>query len=66
MGGSFYDFAAEIYRGTSQETLAKPPDAWGGRAAAEWVRRLAEGDKFDREAKRYIDVARILDRIYGR
>lgn len=66
VGGSFYDFAAEIYRGTTQETLAKAPDAWGGRAAAGWVRRLAEGEKFDREAERYIDVARILDRIYGR
>jgi predicted dehydrogenase len=66
VGGSFYDFAAERYRGTARETLAGPPDAWGGRAAADWVRRLAQGATFDREAERFTDVARILDRIYGR
>ena len=32
--GSFYDFIAERYRGTARETLAAPPDEWGGRAAA--------------------------------
>jgi predicted dehydrogenase len=38
--GSFYDFVAERYRGTARETLAVPPDAWGGRAAADWAARL--------------------------
>jgi predicted dehydrogenase len=64
--GSFYDFTAERYRGTATETLAAAPDAWGGRAAADWARRLAAGERFDPAAERLVDVARALDRIYGR
>jgi predicted dehydrogenase len=66
VGGSFYDFTAERYRGTARETLSLPPDAWGGRAAADWAARLAAGARFDPEAERLVDVARVLDRIYGR
>jgi predicted dehydrogenase len=66
LDGSFYDFAAERYRGTARETLALPPDAWGGRAAADWARRLAAGARFDPEAERLVEVAQVLDRIYGR
>lgn len=64
--GSFYDFTAERYRSTARETLAGPPDAWGGRAAADWARRLADGERFDPAAERLVEVARVLDRIYGR
>jgi predicted dehydrogenase len=64
--GSFYDFAAERYRGTAREILAVPPDAWGGRAAADWTRRLAAGERFDPAAERLVEVARVLDQIYGR
>jgi predicted dehydrogenase len=64
--GSFYDFAAERYRGTAREALAAPPDAWGGRAAADWARRLAAGERFDAAADRLVEVARVLDWIYGR
>jgi predicted dehydrogenase len=64
--GSFYDFVAERYRGTARETLANPPDDWGGRAAADWATRLAAGAHFAPEADRLVDVARVLDRIYGR
>jgi predicted dehydrogenase len=64
--GSFYDFVGERYRGTARETLASPPDAWGGRAAADWATRLAAGERFDPEAERLVSVARALDRIYGR
>ncbi|QFU17632.1 Gfo/Idh/MocA family protein [Microvirga thermotolerans] len=66
VNGSFYDFTAERYRGTAREVLATPPDAWGGRAAADWALRLASGERFDPEAERFLDVARVLDRIYGR
>jgi predicted dehydrogenase len=66
VGGSFYDFAAERYRGTATETLVLPPDAWGGRAAADWATRLGTGERFDPEAERLITVARALDSIYGR
>jgi predicted dehydrogenase len=64
--GSFYDFTAERYRGTAREPLATPPDEWGGRAAADWALRLAAGERFDPAAERLVDVARVLDRIYGR
>ncbi len=66
VGGSFYDFTAERYRATSCETLAAPPDGWGGRAAADWARRLAGGERFDPAAERLVEVSRVLDRIYGR
>jgi predicted dehydrogenase len=66
VGGSFYDFEAELYRGTAAETLASPPDEWGGRAAADWARRLAAGERFDPAAERLVEVAEVLDRIYGR
>jgi predicted dehydrogenase len=66
VGGSFYDFTAELYRGTGRETLSEPPDEWGGRAAADWARRLASGARFDPEAERLVEVAEALDRIYGR
>jgi hypothetical protein len=32
----------------------------------EWARRLAAGEKFDVRAQEYVQVATILDRIYGR
>jgi len=66
VNGSFYDFTAERYRGTATETLSTPPDAWGGRAAAEWATRLAAGERFDAGADRLVTVAQVIDRIYGR
>jgi len=65
VGGSFYDFVAERYRGTSRERLASPPDAWSGRAAVDWTSRLAAGAGFDPQAERLVDVARVLDAIYA-
>jgi predicted dehydrogenase len=65
VNGSFYDFAAERYRGTHAERLSSPPEDWGGRAAADWARRLAGGSRFDPAVERLHDVARILDAIYA-
>ena len=64
--GSFYDFVAERYRGTSRETLSAPPDAWGGRAAATWAVRLAAGDRYDPASAELVAVADVLDHIYER
>jgi predicted dehydrogenase len=64
--GSFYDFTAERHHGTAREPLAGPPDDWGGRAAADWARRVAAGERFDPAADRLTEVAGVLDRIYGR
>lgn len=65
--GSFYDFVAERFRGTSRETIAAPPDEWGGRAAVAWARKLRhEGPSFDPAAEQLVKVAEILDAAYGR
>lgn len=66
IGGSFYDFHAERFRGTTRETLAVPPDDWGGRAALAWCRRLREtGGAFDPVANELVRVAATLDAAYG-
>jgi predicted dehydrogenase len=64
VNGSFYDFVAERTSGTHGEVVARPPDAWGGRAAVDWLGKLAGGGRFDPEAHRHEDVARVLDAIY--
>ena len=64
--GSFYDFVLERFDRTRRERLAGPPDEWGGRSLVHWSRRLAEGAGFDDESERLVDIARIVDGIYGR
>ncbi|CAN5153920.1 Gfo/Idh/MocA family oxidoreductase [soil metagenome] len=64
--GSFYDFAAERFRGTSAAPLAEPPDDWGGRAIVRWVERVAAGAAFDAAATELVAVAEVLDAILGR
>jgi predicted dehydrogenase len=66
VGGSFFDFRCELLRGTTTEVLVEPPDDWSGRAAVEWARRLAAGERFDPAAGEYVRAAAIIDRIYGR
>jgi predicted dehydrogenase len=67
VGGSFYDFRCERLMGTARETLVEPPDAWQGRAAVEWARRIARGERFDPSAgSDLVRVAETVDRIYGR
>jgi predicted dehydrogenase len=64
--GSFYDFAAERFHGTSRQGLSAPPDDWGGRAILEWARRLAAGEGFDPKSERLIELAVLIDTIYER
>jgi predicted dehydrogenase len=66
VNGSFYDFVAERFHGTTTEVLESPPDEWGGRAAVDWAERLARGEGFDSDAERLVQVAAVIDRIYGR
>jgi predicted dehydrogenase len=66
LGGSFYDFGAYRFRGVGSETLSSPPEDWGGRAAADWARRLSKGERFDASAERLVEVSEVLDRIYQR
>jgi predicted dehydrogenase len=66
VGGSFYDFTAERHHGTAREQLTSPPDDWGGRAAVDWAGRLARGSGFDTASERLIELAVLIDTIYGR
>jgi predicted dehydrogenase len=64
--GSFYDLRAERFDGTATDVLAEPPDDWGGRAIRDWARRLGTGERYDPEIEHVVEVARTIDRIYGR
>lgn len=66
VGGSFYDFSVVRFDGTHRRILSAPPDAWGGRALVAWARKLAHGARFDPEVRSVVEVAHVLDGIYGR
>jgi len=63
--GSFYDFVAERFQGTSRAPLSEPPEAWGGRAAVDWARRLQSGSRFDPACSEYTAAAAVIDQIYS-
>lgn len=66
VGGSFYDFTADHFVGTSATRLSEGPDEWGGRAAAAWARQLAGSRHFDPSAEQFLRSADVLDRVYAR
>jgi predicted dehydrogenase len=65
VGGGFYDFEAWRMRGTAREPIASGPEQWGGRAAADWARRLAAGERFGEDAAELVAVSRVVDAIYA-
>ena len=65
VGGSFYDFRAELWRGTSAGALVEPPDDWGGRAIGSWAGRLASDRGYDPAADELELLARVLDDVYA-
>ena len=68
VNGSFYDFVAERFEGTRTETLSKPEDSnwqWGGLVTIDWVKQLAADGSFDPSAERFVEIAEIIDAIYG-
>lgn len=64
--GSFFDFAAERYQGTARTTLSEPGGNWGAGAIVEWARRLGAGDGYNPAIEPAVQVAAVLDAIYGR
>jgi predicted dehydrogenase len=64
VNGSFYDFTAELFHGTSREVLTSPPDDWGGRAAVEWSRALALSSRFDPSIQGVVESASLIDAVY--
>lgn len=65
LNGSFYDFAAERYKGTRTDLLVEPPDDWGGRAAAAWAIHLARDNSYDPSCEGLINSAEVIDAIYA-
>ena len=63
--GSFYDFCAQHFTGTSRVTLEQPPDNWGGRAAVAWAQRLRREPAYDATIERAQPVAQVIDAIYS-
>jgi predicted dehydrogenase len=66
VGGSFYDFRAELWRGTAAESLVEPPDSWGGRAIGAWAQRLADDRGYDPAADELELVAEAIDDVYAK
>lgn len=64
--GTFFDFVADRFTGRERERLTNYPDDWGGRAAADWVEKLAAGERFQGTTTGLLETARTLDRLYGR
>jgi predicted dehydrogenase len=63
--GSFFDFSADLFKGRECQRIASPPDQWGGRAAAAWVRKLVAGERFVGSTDGLLETAQVLDRMYG-
>jgi predicted dehydrogenase len=66
VGGSFYDFVATRVQGDESSLLVEPPDDCAPRALASWAWRVGEGAGFDCEAWELVQLARVIDAIYGR
>ena len=63
--GSYFDFVLDHHRGRVTERIADPPDAWGGRALCSWARQLRIDASFDAEVEDAVQVAELIDRVYG-
>lgn len=67
LNGSFYDFVAgHLLPDRSRRSLAEPPDAWGGKAAVDWARQLAQSPNFGPDIQHVVSVAETLDHLYGK
>jgi predicted dehydrogenase len=64
VNGSFYDFQTDVFTQNNLQTVASPPDDWGGRAIQQWGRQLAKGNQFNPENYELIKSAALLEEIY--
>lgn len=64
--GSFYNFEARKFTGTGSELLTSPGEPWGEGAILDWVKRVSEGGRYDPVIEETVEIARVLDRVYGR
>lgn len=66
INGSFSDFQAYHYQGTSKIMLNDGPEKWQAGAVAEWANLLAVNPHFNPSIEALVPVAEILDAIYYR
>lgn len=66
VSGSLYDFVAAHAQGGRSRILAESSDDGEPWALARWARRLGQGVGFDCEAWDLVQLARVVDVIYGR
>jgi predicted dehydrogenase len=66
VNGSFYEFTAELCRGTKREMLSRSNGDWQSGAALGWTRQLAHANTYNPEIEHVNEVAEVLNRIYGR
>jgi predicted dehydrogenase len=66
VGGSLHDLETVLVEGRTARRICKPPDPWGGRALLAWASRLGGNGSFDPDVQQLVEVAEVLDRIYGR
>ena len=66
--GSFYNFLAERYQRAHRERLYESgaDREWGGLAALDWCKRLAQGERFSANTEEFLSSAAVIDRIYAR
>ena len=65
VGGSLHDLHVDHLQGTRARRIAAPVTNWRQRPLRDWAARLGDGARFDAGARYIIDVATIVDRIYG-
>ncbi|HEY0681356.1 MAG TPA: Gfo/Idh/MocA family oxidoreductase [Steroidobacter sp.] len=65
VGGSFYDFDTQIFRGTDCEKLGMSRDDWGSRALCAWLAQLQVSNRFDPEAEHIVRSAALIDEVYA-
>ncbi|HST68624.1 MAG TPA: Gfo/Idh/MocA family oxidoreductase [Solirubrobacterales bacterium] len=66
VGGSFFDFRAELWRGISAEPLVEPPDAWSGRTIGAWAQQLTGDRHYDPAADDLELVAEVIEDVYAK
>jgi predicted dehydrogenase len=64
--GSFYDFELCLRRARSEEVVARDERRWMDRAIVAWARDLADDPGYDPSVEASLEVARVVDRVYGR
>ena len=63
--GPFFD--SRLICSKAATSSASPlPRRMGGRAAVDWVKKLAAGARFSGSTSGLLETARTLDRLYGR